>query len=109
MLARLADRFQWLTNGARDLPADQRTLQSTLDYAGAVATSGDYARAQQIYEDAALWRRLDDPNGLAWILCLMGGNAQYREQCAQAAALWQEGLELLRPVPVAKLGAKQEA
>ena len=79
MLARLADRFQWLTNGARD---------------------------QQIYEDAALWRRLDDPNGLAWILCLMGGNAQYREQCAQAAALWREGLELLRRSAGGETGGK---
>ncbi len=67
------------------------------DYAGAVAYTGDYARAQQIYEDAAAqWRSLDDAGGLAWILCLMGGNAQYREEYAQAAALWQEGLDLLR-------------
>jgi len=32
MLARLEDRFQWLTSGARDLPAHQHTLQSTLDW-----------------------------------------------------------------------------
>ena len=65
---------------------------------GAVATTGDYDRAQQIYEDAAaLWRTLDDEG--AWrgcILCLMGGNAQCREEYAQAAVLWQEGLDLLR-------------
>jgi tetratricopeptide (TPR) repeat protein len=68
------------------------------DYAGAVAyTAGNYARAQQIYEEAAaLWRTLDDAGGLAWTTCLMGGNAEYREEYAQAEALWQEGLALFR-------------
>ena len=73
--------------------------QATLltDYAGALAYTGDYVRAQQIYEEAAaLWQALDDTGGLAWTTCLLGGIAQYREEYAQAEALWQEGLALFR-------------
>jgi hypothetical protein len=91
--------LQWLeavVARRRQLPARTQAALLT-DYGGAVAYAGDYTRAQQIYEEAAAqWRALGDMAGLAWTTCLMGGNAEYREEYAQAEALWQEGLDLFR-------------
>jgi predicted ATPase len=43
LLARLGDSLGLLTGGARDLPARQRTLRSTLDWSFGLLTSGEQA------------------------------------------------------------------
>ncbi len=55
MLTRLEDRFQWLTSGARDLPAHQHTLQSTLDWSYNLL---DARRAAPVPPAGRLCRRL---------------------------------------------------